>query len=437
MSYNDETPSTHFKRTEIKAEGCTNCMRRHLNTFDYLLDLPVTWEEEQYVEVQFKHTRKGYYLNLDHIPLRKGDMVAVEAYPGHDIGEVTLTGKLVQRQMKKLRERQFHKRNQEQEPPLKVYRLATDADMSRYREMKAMEQSVMIQSRQIARGLGLEMKISDVEYQGDGQKAIFYYIADGRVDFRQLIKELARAFRIRVEMRQIGVRQEAGRIGGIGPCGRHLCCAGWMTNFVSVGTQAARLQDFSMNPQKLAGQCGKLKCCINFEVDTYCEARQKLPARDIRLETEVGTHKQIKADILSGDVTYVLQGRQKYEQAEPVTISSERAYAIIRANEEGVKPYSLTHDEETFHAEASRSKSKDILETSSLTRFDTEEKKKSNGRRRRRRKEKPQQEETRMASNRTKTNEERRVHSSRNRRRRRSPGRGREGEPNTRSRGDE
>ena len=214
------------------------------------------------MEVQFKNTRKGYYLNSSKIPLEKGDLVAVEASPGHDIGTVTLTGKLVLLQMKK-----SNVRTGEGNEPKKVYRKAKPTDIEKYEEAKAKEHATMIRSRQIAADLGLNMKIGDVEYQGDGNKAIFYYIADERVDFRQLIKVLAEAFRVRIEMKQIGARQEAGRIGGIGPCGRELCCSSWMTSFVSVATGAARYQDISMNPQKLAGQCAKLKCCINYEVD--------------------------------------------------------------------------------------------------------------------------------------------------------------------------
>lgn len=356
--------SCRCKSGRVCAKGCTNSMRRELNTFDYLADLPAGVGTDDFVEVQFKSTRKGYYLNSEHLPLQKGDMVAVESSPGYDIGEVTLTGALVELQMKKIRYRTPKEGDQ------RIFRLASEEDMRQYEEFKSLEQSVMIRSRQIARDLGLDMKIGDVEYQGDGQKAIFYYIADGRVDFRQLIKELARAFRIRVEMRQIGVRQEAGRIGGIGPCGRALCCSGWMTNFVSVGTQAARLQDFSMNPQKLAGQCGKLKCCINFEVDTYFEARQHLPNRETRLETQAGTYRQVKADILSGQLTYALQNIKRHEQQEPITISAERVHDIISANKRGEVPFSLNHDEETFFTEMKKERSKDILAESSLTRFD-------------------------------------------------------------------
>ena len=257
------------------AKGCGR-QNKQLNTYDYLADIPGNAEATDLVEVQFKNTRKGYYHNSNRLPLEKGDIVAVEATPGHDIGVVTLTGRLVPLQIKKA--------NLKSEQEIKrVYRKAKPVDMEKYEEAKSREHDTMIRSRQIAKELGLQMKIGDVEYQGDGNKAIFYYIADGRVDFRQLIKVLAETFRVRIEMKQIGARQEAGRIGGIGPCGRELCCTTWMKNFVSVSTGAARYQDISLNPQKLAGQCAKLKCCMNYEVDTYVEAGKRLPSKEITL----------------------------------------------------------------------------------------------------------------------------------------------------------
>ena len=239
-----------------------------MNTYDWLADIPGNANECELVEVQFKNTRKGYFRNSNRIPLEKGDIVAVEATPGHDIGTVTLTGRLVPLQIRKA--------NLKPDTEFKrIYRKAKPTDMDKYKEAKAREHDTMIRSRQIAKELKLDMKIGDVEYQGDGNKAIFYYIAEGRVDFRQLIKVLAEVFRVRIEMKQIGARQEAGRIGGIGPCGRELCCATWMTSFVSVATTAARYQDIALNPQKLAGQCAKLKCCLNYEVDTYVEAQKR------------------------------------------------------------------------------------------------------------------------------------------------------------------
>ncbi len=245
---------TDFKNMKFKiSRGCDRgfchqaCGRqdKQLNTYDWLADVPGNEESTDLVEVQFKNTRKGYYHNVNNIELKKGDIVAVEASPGHDIGVVTLTGRLVKLQIKKA--------NLKSADEIKrVYRIAKPVDMEKYHEAKSREHATMIQSRQIAKDLGLQMKIGDVEYQGDGNKAIFYYIADERVDFRQLIKVLAETFHVRIEMKQIGARQEAGRIGGTGPCGRELCCATWMKNFVSVSTNAARFQDISLNPQKLA-----------------------------------------------------------------------------------------------------------------------------------------------------------------------------------------
>ena len=304
---------------------------RQLNTYDWLADVPGNQQTTDLVEVQFKHTRKGYYHNVNNLPLKKGDIVAVEASPGHDIGVVTLTGRLANIQMKKA--------NLKSADDIKrVYRLARQVDMDKFREAKAREHETMIESRQIAKGLGLDMKIGDVEYQGDGQKAIFYYIADERVDFRQLIKDLAAAFHVRIEMKQIGARQEAGRIGGTGPCGRELCCATWMKNFVSVSTNAARFQDISLNPQKLAGMCAKLKCCLNYEVDDYIEAGRRLPGREVVLQTQDADYYLFKSDILAGLVTY---STDKNLAANVETISAERAKQIIDMNRHGEKPESL------------------------------------------------------------------------------------------------
>lgn len=337
---------------------CKGCGRsdKQLNTFDWLADIPGNAEETEYVEVQFKNTRKGYYRNSNKIPLEKGDIVAVEASPGHDIGEVTLTGRLVLLQMKKanLRSEAVIKR---------IYRKAKPVDMEKYAEAKKREHSTMIESRQIAASLDLQMKIGDVEYQGDGGKAIFYYIADERVDFRQLIKVLADVFRVRIEMKQIGARQEAGRIGGIGPCGRELCCAAWMTSFISVSTNAARFQDISLNPQKLAGLCAKLKCCLNYEIDSYVEAQKRLPSREIELETQEGIFYFFKADILANTITY---SSDKKIPANLVTISGKRAFEIIGMNRRGQKPDSLAAD----GVQGNNSRSTDLLEQDSLTRFD-------------------------------------------------------------------
>lgn len=337
---------------------CKSCGRqdKQLNTYDWLADIPGNAEESDMVEVQFKNTRKGFYRNSNKIPLEKGDIVAVEATPGHDIGVVTLTGRLVPLQMRKA--------NIKPEAEIKrIYRKAKQVDMDKYNEAKSREHNTMIRARQIALDLHLNMKIGDVEYQGDGNKAIFYYIADERVDFRQLIKVLAEAFHVRIEMKQIGARQEAGRIGGIGPCGRELCCATWMTSFVSVSTSAARFQDISLNPQKLAGQCAKLKCCLNYEVDCYVEAQKRLPSKEIELETKDGIFYFFKADILNNLITY---SSDKNIPANLVTISGKRAFEIIGQNRRGIKPDSLL--EETRRTEPK--KPVDLLEQESLTRFD-------------------------------------------------------------------
>jgi cell fate regulator YaaT (PSP1 superfamily) len=329
-----------------------------------LEDIPGGYADDDMVEVQFKNTRKGYYKNSTNIPLSIGDMVAVEASPGHDIGQVTLTGALVRLQMRKAN----IKPNAEVR---RVFRIAKPADLEKYEEARARENDTMIRARKIAEDLKLNMKIGDVEYQGDGNKAIFYYIADERVDFRQLIKVLADAFKVRIEMKQIGARQEAGRIGGIGPCGRPLCCASWMTSFVSVATSAARFQDISLNPQKLAGQCAKLKCCLNFEVDAYVEMSKKLPPKTARLETADATYYHFKTDIFKREITY---STDKSIAANLVTLDPERVFEIIEMNKKGEKPLSLQRDGN----EQPKAKSgyNDLLDQDELTRFDSKRRKK-------------------------------------------------------------
>ena len=359
---------------------------RQLNTYDWLADVPGNAESTDLVEVQFKNTRKGYYHNVNNLDLKKGDVVAVEASPGHDIGVVTLTGRLVKLQIKKanLRSADDIKR---------IYRIAKPVDLEKWDEAKSREHGTMIQSRQIAKDLGLKMKIGDVEYQGDGNKAIFYYIADERVDFRQLIKVLADTFHVRIEMKQIGARQEAGRIGGTGPCGRELCCATWMKNFVSVGTNAARFQDISLNPQKLAGMCAKLKCCLNYEVDNYVEASKKLPPKDALLQTADGEYHQFKVDILAGLITY---STDKNLASNLETISAERAWEIIKMNKAGEKPLSLIENGKAKPAP----KSSDLLAEADLSRFDKAKKKKKNNNRQNNRKRNAQGDNRQQADNR-------------------------------------
>lgn len=347
---------------------CRPCSRKEpprgkLNCTNWLADIPGTESGFDIVEVQFKNTRKGFFRNSLNLPLEQGDWVAVEATPGHDIGQITLTGPLVAKQMRKA--------NIKPGTEIKrVFRKARPVDMEKFEEAKAKENDTMIRARKIAEDLHLNMKIGDVEYQGDGNKAIFYYIADERVDFRQLIKVLADAFKVRIEMKQIGARQEAGRIGGIGPCGRPLCCASWMTNFVSVGTAAARYQDISLNPQKLAGQCAKLKCCLNFEVDSYVEAVKRMPAKEVRLETADATYFHFKHDVFKREIMY---STDKNVPANLVTIDADRAFEIIALNKAGEKPLTLQRDSESANTPASQYA--DILGQDSIARFDKKKKK--------------------------------------------------------------
>ena len=307
-------------------EGCCK-----LGDHNYLRDVtPVDFADV--FEVRFKNTRKGFYRNNSGQSIRQGDMVVVEAATGTDLGIVTLEGPLVQRQM----------RNKRLDPASydyrKILRKARQSDIDKWLEATSREQQTMIEARRIAATLGLEMKIGDVEFQGDGTKAIFYYIADGRVDFRQLIKVFAEEFRIRIEMKQIGARQEAGLIGGLGVCGRELCCANYITNFKSISTAAARCQDLSLNPQKLAGQCGKLKCCINYEVATYMDAQSRIPKVTEPLEFEDGLVYLRKTDILAETMYF---SYDKSSDANLYPLAAEDVREIIKMNRNGLKPSSL------------------------------------------------------------------------------------------------
>lgn len=339
--------------------------RRKLRAYNWLGDI-TSAADCDLVKVQFKNTRSGFYRNVDRLDLKIGDMVAVEASPGHDIGEVVMIGPLVMTQLKKA--------NLRRESDIKkIFRKARPADLEKYEEAKSRDVDTMIKARRIAADLGLNMKIGDVEYQGDGAKAIFYYIADERVDFRKLIRILADAFKVRIEMKQIGARQEAGRIGGIGPCGRPLCCSSWLTHFASVGTSMARMQDLSMNPQKLAGQCAKLKCCLNFEAATYAEAQNKLPQKDIILQTKDADFYLFKTDVLKREVIY---STDKSVPANLVTISARRAHEIIALNKQGIKPDFLSEkdsDDENRNPEFF-----DLTDQDSLTRFDKSKKRRRN-----------------------------------------------------------
>ena len=354
---------------QISEKSCKRNSHHMLPVMDWMSDIPCAGEETDLVEVQFKNTRKGYYHNVNHLPLEKGVVVIVDANPGYDMGEVTLTGRLVPVQIKKsnINLERYEIRN--------ITRIATEEDKQRAAEAHAKEQETMIKSRQLAKALGLEMKIGDVEYQGDGTKAIFYYIAEGRVDFRQLIKVYAETFRIRIEMKQIGARQEAGRIGGTGPCGRELCCSTWMTQFTSVGTNAARIQNLSLNPQKLAGQCAKLKCCLNYETPTYEEAVKKMPSRNIHLETLDATWYLFSTDPLKGEVTY---STDAHHPANLESIPASRAREIIDMNRRGEKPLTLGGKQSAMPVV--EVDYQNVVGQDDLTRFDKKKNKNNQGR---------------------------------------------------------
>jgi cell fate regulator YaaT (PSP1 superfamily) len=354
-------------RAHANRECLSGCSTK-LNVHNWMYKIVQPAAINDIVEVQFKNTRKGFYKNVNQLNLRVGDVVAVEASPGHDIGVITLTGELVREQMKKYKV-----------PPgselKKVYRKAKEADIDKWKQARALDHETMIESRKMARDLGLNMKVGDVEYQGDRTKAIFYYIADERVDFRQLIKVLAERFRIRVEMKQIGARQEAGLIGGIGSCGRELCCSTWISNFVSVTTNAARVQQLSLNPQKLAGQCGKLKCCLNYELDSYLDAQKSFPSSDmeLRIKNCRGLHQ--KTDVFKG-IMYYLSISEAGNKI--VALSIKRVKEIIRENRSSKEPdvwMELHMDTNTVGQKVELDYTNSVG-TESITRFDNNNNKK-------------------------------------------------------------
>ena len=316
--------------------GCNGCSTSlngdqptMLNTYDWLKDLPDTSHLSDIVEIRFKGTRKEFFRNEDGVPVKIGDLVVVACSPGHDVGYVSLTGKLAEKQFeRKIRRPDRYKWN-------KIYRKATGADERRWKEAQKRDYPVMIRARQIAAELGLDMKIGDVEFRGDNGKAIFYYIADDRVDFRELIKLYAREFHIKVEMKQIGARQEAGRVGGIGSCGRELCCSSWRTDFSSVTSNAAIQQGLSPNAEKMAGRCGKLKCCLMYELDTYLEAQEDFPTELLTLETDKGLAKHFKTEILHKKIWYTIE--ESYG-AKPIVIGLKEVKEIIQQNKRGIKP---------------------------------------------------------------------------------------------------
>ena len=338
------------------SHGCAK-----LSIYDWVSDLPKTLQTYDIVEVQFKNTRKGFYRNANLLNLTKGDIIAVEASPGHDIGVVSLTGWLVERQMKRVGY------NQQTTEFKKVYRKAKQVDIEKWLEAIALEHETMIKARRIAEDLKLNMKIGDVEYQGDRTKAIFYYIADDRVDFRELIKVLAEEFKVRIEMRQIGARQEAGRIGGIGSCGRELCCSSWISHFDSVSTNAAKVQEISLNPQKLAGQCGKLKCCLNYELDSYVDARKDFPDITVPIETKEATYFHFKTDIFKRIMWFTSDQGSSVNLAE---VSVDRVKEIIELNKKGIKANKLIETRKDDTISNQPIGFTDGLEENSLSRFD-------------------------------------------------------------------
>ena len=349
---------------ETDTSDCYRCNTHicaKLSTYNWAEDIE-SLLPSNIVEVRFKNTRKGFYLNVNDLELRSGDIVAVEASPGHDIGIVSLTGNLA------LRQYAHSKAKATNEELKKVYRKARSVDIEKWQAAIAREHDTMLRARKISEQLRLEMKIGDVEFQGDGTKAIFYYIADERVDFRELIKVLAEEFRVRIEMRQIGARQEAGRTGGIGTCGRELCCSTWISQFVSVSTAAARYQEISLNPQKLAGQCGKLKCCLNYELDVYLDAQKDFPDTSIALETDKGTLRYQKSDFFRRIMWYACPTENGTLQFIPLSV--EKVAQIIDINKQGqtakVEQEPITYmtgvpQELDYH---------DVIGDDSLTRFD-------------------------------------------------------------------
>ncbi|HUH51297.1 MAG TPA: regulatory iron-sulfur-containing complex subunit RicT [Flavobacterium sp.] len=338
--------------------GTDSCNK--LTVFDWLSNMSIVTEPKfDVVEVRFKNSRKEFFRNADNISLNIGDVIATEASSGHDIGVITLTGELVKTQMKK-------KGAGPKDQLPKVYRKANQKDIDVWTEYRLKEDRIQVRAREMAMYLKLEMKISDVEFQGDGSKVIFYYTASERVDFRQLIKDFAQEFRTKIEMKQIGFRQEASRLGGIGSCGRELCCSTWLTDFRSVNTSAARYQQLSLNPQKLAGQCGKLKCCLNYELDTYIDALKNFPNTDTLLKTEKGDALCQKIDIFKE----VMWFAYKENVAHWHVLSTQKVREIVEMNKKGSKAASLEDYAEEI-VDHSEKELKDMVGKESLTRFDT------------------------------------------------------------------
>jgi cell fate regulator YaaT (PSP1 superfamily) len=360
MTENEELSGLHGE--EIRMPDITyKPGLNKLDSFNWLKDISCMPGENDIIEIRFKNTRKGFFRNVNSLRLETGDVVAVEASPGHDIGRVSMAGPLLNEQLKRIK---VHPSSDDLK---KVYRKAKAVDIIKWEEAKKLETPTMLRSRQIAEELKLNMKIGDVEYQGDKTKAIFYYIADERVDFRQLIKVLAEEFRVRIEMRQIGARQEAGRIGGIGSCGRELCCSTHISNFVSVTTTHAKYQELSLNPQKLAGQCSKLKCCLNFEFDCYVDAQRSFPPKDIPLELADSTAHFQKMEVHKSVYWYTTDPNSP---TNLISVPVERVREIQALNRKGLKPDKLIVPDDSSETIPV---SHDLLKNNSLTRFDPPE----------------------------------------------------------------
>ncbi|WP_430399761.1 PSP1 domain-containing protein [Flavobacterium sp.] len=352
--------------------GTDSCNK--LTVFDWLsnMSLPQGQEPFDCVEVRFKNGRKEFYRNTEKLPLSIGDIVATESSPGHDVGIVSLSGELVKIQMKKK-----HVDPKGEVP--KIYRKATQKDIDIWSDARAKEEKVKVKARELAIALKLEMKISDIEFQGDASKATFYYTANDRVDFRQLIKEFAQEFKIRIEMKQVGFRQEAARLGGIGSCGRELCCSTWLTDFRSVNTAAARYQQLSLNPQKLAGQCGKLKCCLNYELDTYLDALKSIPDMDTKLYTEKGTAACQKIDIFKELMWFSYEN----QSSQWHILSVKQVKEIIESNKQKKKVIAL-EDFVIEQPKANAENFQNVVGQDSLTRFDKPKKKNNNNKNKKR-----------------------------------------------------
>lgn len=339
------------------ARGCSNS-----SVFNWLEGISTLGNNQQNtVEVRFKQDRKEFYINPDNIVVKKGDIVAVEGSPGHDIGEVSLTGELVILQMKR------KKVNFEKERPKKIYRIAKSTDISKWEKAISFEKDTLEKAKILVKEHKLEMKLSNVEYQGDNTKATFYYTAEKRVDFRELIKSFSKKFAIKIEMRQIGARQEAAKLGGIGSCGRELCCSTWMSEFPSVSTSAVRYQQLSINPQKISGQCGRLKCCLNFELDGYLDALADFPSTKTILKTKKDKARLLKMDIFKKKLWYSYMG----EPFSSVELTLEKAKKIIKLNKEGARPKKL----EDFMVEEKTKEFEDVVGQDNISRFDNKNKK--------------------------------------------------------------